>query len=107
MYQKAKESDWKVFRKLVPELRERYLRKRSVELMAILQDEKLTPTEQFWALEERVGKEAAILRKCLDGHSRASMTRYVSLMYRHRMLHDEDLEQFSVELAERIKTLCV
>lgn len=41
MSDKPKESDWKTFRKLVPELRERYLRQRNAELNAILHDESL------------------------------------------------------------------
>jgi hypothetical protein len=98
MHDKPKESDWTTFRAMVPEWRERYLRRCNPELVAILQDESLTPTEQFWNAEKRIGEEEKILRKCLDGHSRARMVEYLMLMYRHQMLTDEDLERFSEEL---------
>jgi hypothetical protein len=37
----AKESGWKMFRKLVPEARERYLARRNAELIALLRDESM------------------------------------------------------------------
>ena len=46
--EKPNESDWKTFRKIVPELRERYLRNVNPELKALLQNPKLSPTEQCW-----------------------------------------------------------
>ena len=103
MYDQPKESDWKAFKKLVPVLRERYLDERRSSFVSILNDENLTATEQFWNLEERIEKEANILRACLDGHSRSSMARYMFLMYRHQMLNDGDLETFSEELADRVR----
>lgn len=44
----TQELDWKKFREIVPELRERYLRDRNAEWIAIFHDESLTPTEKFW-----------------------------------------------------------
>ena len=102
MYDDPKESDWKTFRKIVPELRERYLRQRNPELIKILEDDDLTPTEAFWTVEERIEKEAKILRKCLDGHSRSKMVRFMRTMYAHQMLTKEDLEPFSEEVRECI-----
>ena len=104
MFGKPKESDWKTFRKIVPELRERYLRQRNAELIANLQDESLTPTDRFWNVEERVRKEAKILRDCLDGHSRSQMVMFMIAMRRYGMLSDEDLKQFSAELQTQIES---
>lgn len=101
----VKESDWKVFRKRVPELRERYLRVRNAELAALVADEALTPTERFWNLEERAREIAKILRECLDGYSRSKMVLSMILMRRHGMLSDEDLEQFSDELREHLRSI--
>jgi hypothetical protein len=50
---KPKESDWKTFRKIVPELRERYLTEKNKEIVAIFMDEGRTPTERFWDARER------------------------------------------------------
>lgn len=96
------ESDWKKFRAIVPELRERYLRDRNTELAFILKGETLTPTEKFWAASERIEEIGGILRACLDDLRRSNMVHSLKLMYRHQMISDEDLSGFSEELRERI-----
>lgn len=100
---KPKESDWKVFRDIVPELRERYLRGRNAELAALLGDDSLSPTEQFWNVEKRARDIARILRECLDGHSRSKMVSFMKLMHKHDMLTAADLERFSLDLREMIR----
>ena len=96
------ESDWKKFRAIVPELRERYLSERNIELISILQDEALTPTEKFWTASERIDEIGVVLRACLEDHRRSKMMLSLMLMYRHRMISDEDLEVFSEEVRKRI-----
>ncbi len=51
---KLKESDWKTFRSIVPELRERYLTEKNKEIVAIFMDEGRTPTERFWDAKKRI-----------------------------------------------------
>lgn len=96
------ESDWKTFRKRVPEWRERYLEEQNQRLAALLVEGTNTPTERFWNAEKEMKAEARILVDCLDGHSRSKMEMYLCLMYRHKMIGGEDLEEFSGELRERI-----
>lgn len=103
MSEKPKESDWKTFKKIVPEIRERYLQRLNAELSEILQDQALTPTEQFWTLQERVREVAQILRDCFDGHSRSKLLMFLLLMRRHEILIDEDLKQFSDEIQNQIE----
>lgn len=103
MNTQPKESDWKSFRRLVPELRERYLEKVNGALIDILQSEGTTPTERFWEAEERIEKESKILRECLDGHSRSKMERFMVMMCLHGMMGEEDLSVFSDELRGDIK----
>lgn len=100
---KPKESDWKAFRKMVPDLRERYLEEKNKDIAAILMDESLTSTRRFWDARERIEKERKILEDCLDGHSRSKMKWYMYLMYRHKMLSDLDLENISEDLGNDIK----
>jgi predicted protein tyrosine phosphatase len=97
-----KESDWKIFRKRVPEWRERYLHLKNKEIVGILTARNKTPTEQFWAAKEKMVREAKILVHCLDGHSRSKMQFYLSLMYRYGLIEDNDLEEFSIELREHL-----
>ena len=100
---KLKESDWKTFRSMVPELRERYLTEKNNEIVAIFMDEGRTPTERFWDARKRIEKERKILKNCLHGHSRSGMKEYLYLMYRHGMLSDLDLENFTEDLRNNIK----
>jgi len=104
-HDRPSESDWKKFRAIVPELRERYLRERNSELSAILRDESSTPTTQFWTASERIEEIGKILRSCLDGHSRSTMMNYLMIMYRHQMLTEEDLDGFSEEVRGRLGRL--
>jgi hypothetical protein len=96
------ESDWKKFRTIVPELRERYLCARNTELIAIFQGESSTPTEKFWTASERMEEIGNILRTCLDDHRRSNFMHSLRLMYNHEIITDEDLDGFSKEVQERI-----
>lgn len=98
MHRRWNESDWKAFRKIVPELRERFLEDRNRELVAILDDGRNSPTERFWTAEGRLKEIAGILRACLDGHSRSKMGLSMMLMFRHGMLTVDDLEGFSEDV---------
>jgi len=101
-----KEADWKRFKKILPELRERYLRKVNNELTALLNDNSKTPTEQFWAVEKRTRQEAKILRTCFDGYSRSRLTLHIMNMYHCGIMEDEDIAEFSEDiqnLLSRIK----
>ena len=102
MERKPKESDWKIFRKRVPEWRERYLGMKNKDIIGVLTDKNKTPTEQFWDAKEKMEKEARILVDCLDGHSRSKMHWYLYLMHRHGLIQDADLEEFSEELREQL-----
>ncbi len=101
MYKKPQESDWKKFRSMVPELRERYLRTKNEELAAILNDESLSPTERFWEIEERSRETAKVLRSCLDGHSSSRMALFMMEMSNHGMMAEEDIADFSEEIRQR------
>lgn len=107
MYQqyKPQKSDWKQFRKMVPNLRERYLEENIPFIQEILNDKNRTPTERFWDTFKEMEKTGKILRDCLDGHSRSNMVMNMSLMYRYGLMKDEDLKHFSEELQERMQNL--
>ena len=96
-------SDWKVFRRRVPEWRERYLRLRNEELAGLLRNEAHTPTERFWQAKERMAEEARVLRACLDGHSKRKVAWYLSLMYGYGMIGADDLDEFSDGLREAVR----
>jgi hypothetical protein len=101
---KPLESDWKTFRKRVPEWRERYLQRKNEEIIGLFTDESKTPTERFWDARKKIQEEAKILVNCLVGHSRSKMRRYLLLMYGRGLIEDSDLGEFSEALRENILT---
>lgn len=99
---KPQESDWKIFRRRVPQWRERYLERKNKEIVYALTNANRTPTEQFWDAERKISRQAKILVKCLDGHSRSKMLMYLMTMYGHGLIEESDLDVFSEELRDRI-----
>lgn len=97
------ESDWKVYSKLIPVWRERYLQSKNDDLVAILSNDGKTPTERFWETKVRIDDEAKILDQFLGCHSRSKMWMSMLLMYRYGFILDEDLEQFSESLRRDIR----
>ncbi len=95
---KISKTDWKTFQESLPELRERYLAEQNKTFIAILNDDKRTPTEQFWDTYEAMNKQGKILRDCLDGYSKSKMGMHILLMHRYGMMKNEDLEAYSEEL---------
>jgi len=105
MIDKPLESDWKSFSKHVPNWRERYLSRKNKEIVAMLEDSRKTPTEQFWDTKQFMKDEAKILTNCLDGHSRSKMTLSLQLMFRYGLIGEPDLAEFSEELRERVLSI--
>ncbi len=100
------ESDWRKFREMVPQLRERYLAERNARIARIFADPKKNETERFWDALNEMEREAKILRNCLDGHSRSSMFSFMYMMLGIGMLTKEDLLQFSDELQQKLSRAC-
>lgn len=99
------ESDWKIFKSLVHEWRERYFCNRNKEIVALLNRDENTFTENFWDAIERMQEIEGIVRACLDDHRRSSMLSSLILMRFHTMITNEDLDRFSEQLRARIATL--
>jgi hypothetical protein len=99
------ERDWKTLRKMIPVLRERYLKEKNIEIKKLLDDKNKNETERFWDARYKIEEERKILIDCLDGHSRSNMSLHMNLMYKYGMLKDEDLNEFSDELKNQIKDM--
>ncbi|NET40182.1 MAG: hypothetical protein F6K19_50985 [Cyanothece sp. SIO1E1] len=102
MIGKPKESDWKVYRNLVPQLRERYLKEKNEVLATRLKALGKTETERFWDAFEQMKKEKKVLESCLDDFSRSNMFFSMTLMLKCGMLKKEDLNVFSKELQSEL-----
>ena len=73
MYGKPKESDWKTFSRMLPDLREKYLRPIGAALVGELTNPDKTPTEQFWDTFKIMKEQKKVLEDCLDDCSRSKM----------------------------------
>jgi len=102
MTEDSLESDWQIYKKRVPEWRERYLAQKNEEIVAALSNIDKTPTEQFWDAKHVIEGEAKILTDCLDPHSRSNMFLSLLLMIRYELIEESDLNEFSEELREQI-----
>ncbi|WP_340105777.1 hypothetical protein [Rhodohalobacter sp. 8-1] len=65
-----------------------------------MNDEKRTPTEQFWDAYDAMKKQDKILRDCLDGYSKSDMGMHILLLLGHGLMKEQDLDEFSDELRE-------
>lgn len=101
---KTIESDWKLYSKHKPEWRERYLERKNKEIADLLINREETPTECFWNTLEKMKEERRTLVECFDPHSRSRMLMSLFLMRRHGIIGDADLNKFSTELREWIRT---
>ena len=105
MTQDIKETDWKLFRRRVPEWRERYLEQQNQALRALLEQPNQTPTTIFWQVKKFTDEQARVLVECFDGHSRSTMERFMITMYRYRVIARADIDEFSEELQARFERL--
>lgn len=92
------ESDWKLFRTLIPVWRERYVEKQLVKIQNKLQQKSEAPSDIFWAVHDITKKQAKVLTDSFDNFSRSSMHIYLLTMYSYKIITLEDLKDFSEEL---------
>jgi hypothetical protein len=105
MNDKPRESDWKLYSRLVPEWRDRYLQRTNATLAAKLTDPEKTPTDAFWDVLEDMKAEAKILASCLGEHSRSKMFLSLVQMLGHGLIAKTDLTEFSGELQDRLEQI--
>jgi hypothetical protein len=96
----VKESDWKLFRKLLPEWQERFMERLLGEYAKMIAGKGLS-SDRFWKLQKRIQKDA---RKV---GVRAEMSRSVMDMNLRSLLHEgaitkDDLDGFSDELRQSL-----
>ncbi|MGN0071068.1 MAG: hypothetical protein ACI361_04425 [Atopobiaceae bacterium] len=98
----VKESDWKLFRKLLPQWQEQAMERLCREYQEILADSSKPVSERFWKLDERIRKDRRMA--CVIAPMKRSAMYDVlhELMYEHAITLD-DLDGMSEKLQERMK----
>lgn len=97
----VKESDWKLYKKLVPIWQERHMEKLNNEYLEILSKEKEASTI-FWELEKRINQDKRSLGVIIK-MSRSTMHQNVYIMLRDNIINFEDIREFSDDFKEIIK----
>ena len=98
----VKESDWKLFRKLLPEWQDRFMGRLLGEYSTMIAGQGLA-TDRFWKLKERLQED---VRKT---GVRAEMKRSAMIMNLWSLLREgaiskDDLDGFSEELKQSLTT---
>ena len=94
---KIKESDWKLFRKRVPEWQEKYMEKLIKEYIELLEQDK-DASEKFWTLDKQIKKDKRKSGVLIEEMSRSSMTIHILNLLREGAITLADLEDFSDDI---------
>ena len=98
----VKESDWKLFRKLLPEWQERYMGKLLGEYLAMIEDHGLA-SDRFWRLQERLQADVRKVGVCAE-MKRSAMDMNLRLLLHEGAISKDDLDGFSEELRQSLTT---
>lgn len=96
-----KESDWKLFRKLIPVWQERYMAKLNKEYIGILIQDKEASTI-FWELNDRIKKDQYNPGVVIEMRRSLLIENLISLI-RHNVIIFDELNDFSDEIKESIQ----
>ncbi len=100
----VKESDWKLFRKLVPSWQENYMNELNKKYIEILNKKDVNPSDIFWELEKTINKDKKHPGVIVQIR-RSMMEENIFIMVRDGVITLADLSGFSSELQERINFL--
>ena len=96
-----KESDWKLFRKLIPVWQERYITKLNKEYIGILVQDKNASTI-FWELNDRIKKDRNNPGVIIE-MSRSLLVENLISLIKHNVITLDELNDFSEEAKESIQ----
>ncbi len=95
------ESDWKIFRKKIPDWQESYMERLAREYIILLQSEKKA-SSKFWELEKRIKQDKKSPGVIIDMRRSTAINNIVSLIL-DEVISLDDLEEFSDDLKEAVK----
>lgn len=96
-----KESDWKLFKKLIPIWQERYMTKLNKEYIGILIQDKEASTI-FWELNDRIKKDQNNPGVIIE-MSRSLLVENLISLIKHNVITLDELNDFSEETKESIQ----
>ena len=98
MYQ-SEEKDWQLFRKMLPEWQETYMKRLIKEYTELLNGEEAA-SEKFWALDKRIRADRQSLGVRVDEVTRSKLQNILTGLIIENVISEDDLQDFSEELRE-------
>ena len=96
----VKESDWKLFRKLLPGWQERFMGRLLGEYAKIMAGKGLV-SDRFWKLQKRLQKDVRKVGVCAEMR-RSVMAINLRLLLQEAAITKDDLDGFSDELRQAL-----
>jgi hypothetical protein len=96
------EEDWKVFRKLHPELVNRYCVRNLEDLDALLSQPDIPPLDRFQQITELVAEQMKETHFLFDDVRRSTALYKIYDWYRAGLLEDDDIDQFTQEMQQHL-----
>ena len=91
------ESDWKLFKKLLPEWQERYMERLVGQYIEILNGSG-EASSRFWALEERINRDKLSSGVIANDIRRSTMHREIANLLIDNVITLNDLDGFTEEI---------
>ena len=98
----VKESDWKFFKKLLPEWQERFMGKLLGEYSTMIAGQGLA-SDRFWRLQKRLQKDVRKVGVCAEMR-RSVMDMNLRSLLLEGAISKDDLDGFSEELRQSLTT---
>ena len=95
--------DWKLFKEKLPEWQERYMDKLEKEYVQIILNGDKLPSEKFWELKKAIDRDKKSPGVGLELR-KSEMEIDIMLLLKDKAISIEDLNDFSNELLDRIKS---
>jgi len=96
-----KESDWKLFRKRLPEWQERYMEGLIEEYKDFLSSDEPASTK-FWELEKKLKNDKRKTGVLAEGISRSNMKYLMMDLINEGAISPEDFEEFSEDFRDQL-----
>jgi hypothetical protein len=98
----VKESDWKLFRKLLPKWQERFMGRLLGEYSTMIADQGLA-SDRFWRLQKRLQVDVRKIGVCAE-MKRSAMDMNLRSLLHEGAISKDDLDGFSEELRQSLTT---
>lgn len=91
------ESDWKMFKKLLPEWQERHMEKLIDQYIEILNGSG-EASNRFWALEEHINRDRRCCGVLMEDIRRSTMRRQIACLLSDNVITLNDLDGFTEDI---------